>query len=648
MNTASNSGKKKAYRDEGHASRVASNAITDTRKKTVSSRLSVADSDIYRALFNSMSEGFCILEIVLKNGKPVDFLYKEVNPAFEKKVGLNGLAGKYLSRIFPEEARYWIDKYGEAAISGSAGFSDYSETLGKWFEISAFRTGTKDENLVAVLLDDITEKKRDQTKIREYELKYNSLVETANEGVCETDNDLVIKYVNKKLLEISGYSYEEVVGKPIIQFIHPEESYRIKKILARLSQEVRNNLEIKLCRKDKTDLFVSVNTSAIVDASGKPAGFMGMITDITEKTGIEKDLRRTRKKLVNAQKIGKIGTWDLNIRTGEIVLDKRAEEIFNVRRRTIVGTMPDLENFIHEEDLSHFREDFERALTGGQFESICRTRPINGKSNYILSKGIVARDKNCIPVSMSGISFDITEMKEDTEKTLIRLNEDLLRSNSDLQQFAYVASHDLQEPLRMVSSFTQLLQMKYAGKLDEDANEYINYAVNGSKRMYELINGLLTYSRIQTRGKEFNPVNLNSVVEKVKANMKLLTDEADAIINCSELPVVRCDENQMIQLFQNLIENGLKFRNGKPVITISSTLRNEMHIISVKDNGIGIESQYFEKIFRIFQRLHHSEYKGTGIGLAICQRIVERHGGRIWLNSKPGEGSTFSFSIPAG
>lgn len=634
-----NSGYKKQSPDKGPDRHDTSKAMTYVQVKN--------DSDRCQSL-NSINEGFCIIEIIFENDKPVDFLCREVNPAFERAVGLSDLTGKYLTRIIPGEAKFWIDKYADVAISGRpAGFIDYSAALGKWFEISAFRSGDADENLVAVLVNDITERKHEETKLRECELKYRIMVESANDGVCETDKDLVIRFVNNKLLEISGYSYDEFIGKPIMQFIHPEECYKIKKILARVSHEKRNSFEIRLLRKDKTELSVAVNTNTIEDDSGNPVGYVGMITDITERIAIEKELRRTKRKLGNALRIGKIGTWEVNLRTGEIILDKRAEEIFSVKRSTFGGTLQDFENCLHSEDLHHFREDTDRAMTHGQFESICRTSPRNGKSNYVLSKGIVARDKKSKPMSMSGISFDITEMKEDTEKTLIRLNEDLLRSNSDLQQFAYVASHDLQEPLRMVSSFTQLLQMRYAGKLDSDANDYINFAVNGSKRMYELINGLLAYSRIQTRGKEFQPINLGSVVDKVKANMKLLMEEADATINCSELPVITGDENQMIQLFQNLIENGLKFRKEKPVITIMSVQRNDMHIISVKDNGIGIENQYFEKIFRIFQRLHHSEYKGTGIGLAICQRIVERHGGRIWLISKPGEGSTFSFSLPA-
>jgi light-regulated signal transduction histidine kinase (bacteriophytochrome) len=259
----------------------------------------------------------------------------------------------------------------------------------------------------------------------------------------------------------------------------------------------------------------------------------------------------------------------------------------------------------------------------------------------------LTRDSEGKPLSLTGVVFDVTAMKKGAEQVLIKLNEELLRSNTDLQQFAYVASHDLQEPLRMVSSFTQLLQRRFQDKLGDDGNEYIRYAVEGSKRMYTLLNGLLTFSRIQTRGKEFEQVDMNKILGKVKDNLSLVIEETKADIKVSELPVIFADESQMIQLTQNLIENSLKFRNGIPKITISVKTENKEHVFSVNDKGIGIEPQYFERIFRIFQRLHRiEEYEGTGIGLAICRRIVERHGGQIWVESSLGKGSTFYFTIP--
>lgn len=199
----------------------------------------------------------------------------------------------------------------------------------------------------------------------------------------------------------------------------------------------------------------------------------------------------------------------------------------------------------------------------------------------------------------------------------------------------------------MISSFSQLLQLQYSDKLDQQANEYINFAVDGSKRLYELLNGLLAYSRVQTKGRSFEEISMQTVIQKVKENLRLLIEETGAEISCDTLPEIKADENQMIQLMQNLIDNSIKFCSSKPVINVSYKVKEGIYIFSVKDNGIGIEPQYFERIFRIFQRLHlRDEFKGTGIGLALCKRIVERHGGEIWVESVPDQGSVFSFSLP--
>jgi light-regulated signal transduction histidine kinase (bacteriophytochrome) len=270
----------------------------------------------------------------------------------------------------------------------------------------------------------------------------------------------------------------------------------------------------------------------------------------------------------------------------------------------------------------------------------------DGIRNYISTKALVGKDNNNKPVKMTGVSYDITEMRKGAEQTLFRLNEELLRSNKELEQFAYIASHDLQEPLRMVSSFTQLLSRRYKDKLDNDAKEFIQFAVDGAKRMQGLINDLLEYSRVETKGKKFSVASMHDILGKTISNLNLIIREKKAIITNDDLPELSVDEGQMIQLLQNLIENSLKFCNSTPKIHISSKEEEDHFLISVKDNGIGIESAYFDRIFMIFQQLQPKEqYGGTGIGLAICKRIVERHGGRIWVESTPGKGATFYFTI---
>lgn len=227
---------------------------------------------------------------------------------------------------------------------------------------------------------------------------------------------------------------------------------------------------------------------------------------------------------------------------------------------------------------------------------------------------------------------------------------ELARSNAELQQFAYVASHDLQEPLRMVSSYTQLLAKRYRGRLDADADDFIGFAVDGAARMQKLIQDLLAYSRVGTRNLERQAVSMDSVLEYATDMLQLVIKDTGAAVTHESLPSIKVDERQMTQLFQNLISNAIKFRGQEPPrIHVSATRLDGEWLFSVHDNGIGIEPQYADRIFVIFQRLHNrDDYPGTGIGLAICKKIVERHGGRIWMESEPGKGSTFFFTVPDG
>jgi light-regulated signal transduction histidine kinase (bacteriophytochrome) len=292
----------------------------------------------------------------------------------------------------------------------------------------------------------------------------------------------------------------------------------------------------------------------------------------------------------------------------------------------------------------------ERFLSSGQGRVIGKTVELTGRRkdesefSMELSLAIWKTDGNTF---FSCIARDVTERKrvqEDLENTATALE----CSNKELEQFAYVASHDLQEPLRMITSYTTLLGKRYAGKLDKDADEFIGFAVDGAKRMQCLINDLLTFSRVGTRGKDLATTDCEVVLAKTLHTLQLAAQESGATITHDKLPTVMGDETQLGQLLQNLIGNGLKYRNSKrPVIHIGARQDGACWLFSVTDNGIGIDPQYTEKIFVIFQRLHtREEYEGTGIGLAVCKKIVERHGGKIWVDSAMGHGSTFYFTLP--
>lgn len=245
------------------------------------------------------------------------------------------------------------------------------------------------------------------------------------------------------------------------------------------------------------------------------------------------------------------------------------------------------------------------------------------------------------------IANDITSRKQ-SERKIQRALKELERSNKELEQFAYVASHDLQEPLRMVASYTQLIERRYKDKLDSDANEFIRFAVEGAMRMQRLISDLLEYSRLSTRKKDFEPIDVHSVLGEVIVNLLFKIQETSAIITNEDLPEIYADRSQIVRLFQNLIDNALKYKKNDiiPRIHISSVEHDDHYEFMINDNGIGIDPKYQERVFIIFQRLHNKEeYGGSGIGLAICKKIAERHGGTIWFESVPGEGTTFHITF---
>jgi PAS domain S-box-containing protein len=334
--------------------------------------------------------------------------------------------------------------------------------------------------------------------------------------------------------------------------------------------------------------------------------------------------------------------------------NRAGEELIGIPRSELIGKTD--HDFYPKEQADFFhlkdRETLENKKLVDVPEEPIQTRE---KGERILhTKKIPVYDQNGKPRFLLGISEDVTERKRAQEKLerqaheLERQAQELARSNAELQQFAYVASHDLQEPLRKVASYTQLLERRYKGKLDADADEFIHYIVDGANRMQSLIRDLLAFARVGSQGGALVEADANELVDQAIANLEVAIRESGGAVTRGELPRVRVDRTQFVQLVQNLLSNAIKFRGKEPPrVHVAAEATGGAWTFSVKDNGIGLDMQFAEKIFAIFQRLHgRGDYPGTGIGLAICKKIVERHGGEIRVQSTPGEGATFFFTLP--
>jgi len=348
-----------------------------------------------------------------------------------------------------------------------------------------------------------------------------------------------------------------------------------------------------------------------------------------------------------------------------IFWNQGAEDRYGWRKEEVLGKVT--HDLFKTEFPDSLRETCEKFLYNGYWEGELTHTKRNGEKIIVSSRWALQKDEKDNPIGFMEINTDITERKRAEEslreardklelkvqERTAKLNilvEELKRSNEELKQFAYVTSHDLQEPLRTISSFTQLLKRRYENKLDKDADEFMDYIVEGANRMQIMIRALLDYSRVNTRNSEFKPSNFEEILDQTMNSLKTAIDESHAIITRDSLPILMVDDKQMIQLFQNLISNAIKFRSEDENLKIHVSCQNQEnnnYVFSVSDNGIGIESQFKDRIFEVFQRLHtRDEYSGTGIGLAICKKIVERHGGQIWIESELSVGSTFYFTLP--
>ncbi len=506
---------------------------------------------------------------------------------------------------------------------------------------------------------DVTERReREQQLRREHELS-QQILETSPVGIAVVNRGGSTVRANERIADLLGLSGAEGVAYTMAQadmydadgeFLPPE-----RRPISRVFEtgEPVTDQEIFRERSDGTRQWLSINARPITDRGGVPERVVETVTDITDV----KALAERRKR-------------ELEEREKELTAVQLATNLLETDERPVGALLEEfvtlMPQFFHYPDHTdaRVRVGENEAVTtgdevaGGRAESSMRR--IEASTSTVnetpITIAIDVHESSALPDDELATILEEEQELIDTLATLLKLHfdrrsyiDDLQESNRRLEQFAYAASHDLQEPLRMVSSYLQLVERRYADELDADGEEFIEYAVDGAERMREMIEGLLEYSRIESQGKPFERVDLDHVLADVRENLRLSIDEHDAALERESLPTVRGDASQLRQVFQNLLENAIEYSgDDRPRVRISADRTDDMWTISVADSGIGMDPADTDRVFEVFQRLHaRGEHDGAGIGLALCERIVERHGGEIWVESEPGVGSTFSFTLPA-
>ena len=505
------------------------------------------------------------------------------------------------------------------------------------------------------IAQDITDRKRMEEALRKSEQSYRLLAENASDVIWTMDMNLRYTYVSPSVTRLRGYSVEEIMNQTLDKSLtSASKELAISAFAEEIAMELAESkdllrsrtLELEMKCNDGSTIWTEITMGFLRDSNNNPLGITGVTRDVTWRRKAEEELRETerRYRAIFDNPLQLVYINDLQGRF--IEANACASQAMGYSPEDIANLS--YYNLVHPEDLPKAFEALAKNMMDGTLERPVEVRLItkSGEIVWIETVGAPLYQNGELYGGL-GIGRDITERKA-WEKELRERTEALERSNKELEQFAYVASHDLQEPLRMVASYVQLLSRRYKGKLDADADDFIGYAVDGTNRMQKMINDLLAFSRVGTRGKDFVPTDCESVLNTALANLQVAVKESESVITHDTLPTIEADSSQLVQVFQNLIGNAIKFcGDNTPHIHISTKRDDGKWLFSVSDDGIGLDPEYRDRIFIIFQRLHGKhEYHGTGIGLAICKKIVERHGGTIWVESEVGNGATFCFTIP--
>jgi PAS domain S-box-containing protein len=492
---------------------------------------------------------------------------------------------------------------------------------------------------------------RDLSESKESGEKYRGLLEAAPDAMVVVKPGGEIVLLNVQAEKQFGYRRDELVGQKVKNIIPKGFAERLiadgtRTAAEALAQQIGNGIELTGRRKDGGEFPIEIMLSPLESVEGILV--TAAIRDISVRKNAEKHLAQMEGRYRGLLEAAPDAMVVVNPGGDIVLLNVQAENKFGYSRDELVGQK--IKNIIPEGFAERLIADALRTAEDALAQQIGTGIELTGRrkdgSEFPIEIMLSPLD-SAEGILVTAAIRDITARKK-AEMHLLHTVEELNRSNEELGQFAYIASHDLQEPLRMVASYTQLLSRRYKGKLDADGDQFIAFAVDGANRMQRLIQDLLAFSRVGTKGQDLLDISSEDALQQALMNLCSALEESGAQVTHDPLPPVQADETQLVQLFQNLVGNAIKYQSpGVPRVHVSAARNGaKKWIFSVKDNGLGIDPQYFDKIFGMFQRLHkREEFAGTGIGLAICKKIVERHGGSISVESQPGQGSTFHFAL---
>jgi PAS domain S-box-containing protein len=562
------------------------------------------------------------------------------------------LEGEYIWEALPDDTAADVEPVFEAALEGETGTVD-STLGGRTYRVWATPLRDADGEITAgqSIALDVTEQKERERYLEDVKAQMEAAAEAGAVGTWEWHIPEDRFVAGASLAQLFGVDPERArEGVPLEELtssIHEEDREDVQAAIEDAVESCGEyEEEYRVYDADDELRWVVARGHVECDGNGNPQTFPGAITDITEQKHVERELDRKRNQLETLFGVLPVGVVVAES-DGELVeANDVAEDIWG-------GDVFDASSIEEYERYDMWWEDtgepvapdemtMAKVLRGETVEDpdIIRIEDANGEERILMVHGMPVFDADGAVDRGVVTLTDITERREYQRK--------LEASNERLEQFAYAASHDLQEPLRMISSYLSLIESRYEDVLDEDGEEFIEYAVDGADRMQEMIDALLQYSRVETEGADFEPVDLDAVFADVYQDYELKVQETDADVSVGSLPTVPGDEDQLRQVFGNLLSNAIEYSgDDPPAVEVSAHRDGDSWVVAVEDDGIGIDPEHADRVFDVFQRLHaHDEHSGTGIGLALCERIVERHGGDIWVESEPGEGSIFYLRIP--